>query len=154
MQNDGHLLLVDDVGGGGHVGFAVGVEYRGIYPFYGCCEHAVHLFVVVEIGYHVGRVYTGEGLVVRVFEQARRAHGDGAAHHFEEGQYVVFEAFGQGGVEKVLQDFLVGQVGEGHLVEVVALHEFVEDVGAEYNGLGHRYAHAFVIFEYGVALDE
>lgn len=53
-----------------------------------------------------------------------------------------------------MQDFFVGQVGECYLVEIVAIHKFVEDIGAEHDCLGYRYAHSIVIFEYGVALDE
>ena len=69
LQDDGHFLLVDDVAGGLHVGLRVAEEHRCIYPLDGIAEHAEHLVLVVQIGNHVRVVDSGEGLVVRVFEQ-------------------------------------------------------------------------------------
>ena len=39
LEYHGHLLLVDDVAGGVHVGLAVGIEHGGIYRLDGRAEH-------------------------------------------------------------------------------------------------------------------
>ena len=91
---------------------------------------------------------------MRVFKQARRTHGDGPSYDLEKGQYVFFEAFGQGGFEEMVEDFFVGHVREGDLIEIVALHKFIEEVGTKNHGFRNGNAYTFVIFEYGVAFDE
>jgi len=42
----------------------------------------------------------------------------------------------QAGFDEVKQDLLVGAIGQGYFVEVVFLHEFVEDIGSEHDGAG------------------
>ena len=69
LQYHRHLLLVYHVARGGHVCLGVAVEYRGIYALDGTRQHLQHGILVGEIGYHVGRVDAGEGLIVCVFEQ-------------------------------------------------------------------------------------
>ena len=50
----------------------------------------------------------------------------------------------------MLEYFFVGYVAECNLVEVVRVHKLVEDVGAEYDGLGDADGDAFFIIEVGV----
>ena len=69
LQDDGHLLLVDDIRRGGHVGLGVLVVDGGVDGLDGTGQHAQHLVLVVQIGHHVGGVDTGEGLVVGVLQQ-------------------------------------------------------------------------------------
>ena len=153
LQDDGHLLLVDDVGGGRHIGLAVGIEYRGVDGFHGIEHQPQHLLLVVESRNHVGRIDAGEGLIVRIFEQARRTHGNRFAHHVEEGQQVGLQLVGELGLEELLQNLFVGYIGERHLIEVVALHKGVEYIGTEHHGLGHRHIHPLDVVEDGVSLD-
>ena len=77
---------------------------------------------------------------MRVLEQARRAYGNGRLHRLEEREEVVDEPVGQLGTQEVAQDDLVGHVAQRKLVQVVRVHELVEEVGAEDHGLrdGHR----------------
>ena len=69
LQDDRHLLLVDDVLRGQHIGFRILVIDGGIDTLDGAGQHAQHLVLVVETGYHVGGVDAGERLVVTVFKQ-------------------------------------------------------------------------------------
>ena len=91
---------------------------------------------------------------MRVFEQRRRAHGDGRLHHVEEGEEVFDQTVGQLGLEEIAQDGGVVHVRQGHLVEVVGLHELVEHVGTEHHGLGDGYAGVVELLEFGMALHQ
>ena len=53
-----------------------------------------------------------------------------------------------------MQDGLVGGIGECHGVEVVVLHELVEDVGTQHQGLGYAYLHVGDGLEDGMLLQE
>ena len=154
LQDDGHLLLVDDVARGRHVVLAAAVEDAGVDGLDGFGEHREAFVVVVCRGYHVGAVDAGEGLVVGVLEQAAGADGDGSVHDVEEGLQVADEPHGEACVEEVGEDVLVGDVAERKLVEVVGVHELVEDVGAEHDGLGDADGDAFLFVEVGVASEQ
>ena len=69
LQDDRHLLLVDDIAGGRHIGFGVAVEHRSIDTLDGSGKHLQHLVFVVDVGNHISGIDTGKGLVMGVFEQ-------------------------------------------------------------------------------------
>ena len=69
LDDDGHLLLVDDVARGLHVGFRVLEVDRSIDALDGIRKHEEHPAAVVEIGHHISVVDTGKRLVVAVFEE-------------------------------------------------------------------------------------
>ena len=71
LQNDGHLLLVDDVRRGGHVVLRRTVEDAGIHRLDRIAEHVQPQVFVVGVGHHVRRVDAGEGLVVAVLQERR-----------------------------------------------------------------------------------
>jgi len=154
LEDDGHFLLVDDVGGGGHVVLAGAVEYACVYALDGVAEHLQAAVLVVCEGNHVGAVDACEWLVMAVFEQRRGADGNWLAYDFKEGHQVVGQSLGEARVEEVAQDFVVGDVAQGHLVEFVCVHEFVEDVGAEDDGLRNHDACVGKLVEVGVPLDD
>ena len=64
LYDHGHLLLVDDIACGCHVGLAGGIEHRGVYTLYGRFEPCESGGSVGGIWHHVGGVDTGERLVV------------------------------------------------------------------------------------------
>ena len=143
LEDDGHLLLVNDVARGLHVGFRVAEEHRGIHTFDGVGEHAQHFIFVIQIRNHVRVVDAGEGLVVRVFQQGRGADGNGRLHHVEEGEEVLHQPVGELGFQEIAEDDVIVHIAQSHLVEVVRVHELVEHVRAEH----HRFrdGHAGVL---------
>ena len=68
MQYDSHLLLVDDVARGSHVGLRVLIVDRSIDTLDGTRQHLEHGIFVVEIRNHIGGVDTSKRLVVSIFE--------------------------------------------------------------------------------------
>ena len=62
LENDRHLLLVDDVARGSHVGLGVAVVDGGIDRLDGTRQHPQHLVLVFQTGYHIGGVNAGERL--------------------------------------------------------------------------------------------
>ena len=52
------------------------------------------------------------------------------------------------------ENLLIGDVAESHLIEVVGVHELVEDVGAEHDGLWYADGDAFLLVEVGVPPQE
>ena len=91
---------------------------------------------------------------MRVLEQAGGTYRDRPVHDVEEGFHVADQSHRQSGAEEVLQDFLVGDVAERQLIEVVGVHELVEDIGAEHDGLWDADCHAFLLVEVGVASEQ
>ena len=154
LQDDSHLLLVNDVGGGHHVVFRGAVEDAGIDTLDGIGEHFEPHILVVGTRYHVGGIDASERLIVAVFEQGRGTDGHRATHHVHEGHEVIGQLFGQTTTQEVLQDFLVGQVGKSHLIESIGLHKSVEDVGAEHHCLGNLHRGILVVVEVCAPLDD
>ncbi len=154
LQDDSHLLLVDDVAGCGHIVLAGPVIDAGIHAAYGLREHGQPLVLVLGAGNHVSAVDTGEGLVMRVLEQTAAAHGYGASDHLQEGLQVAQQAHGEARAQEMGQHLLVGDVAQCHLVEVIGIHELVEDVGTEHHGLGYSHGHALHLVEVGVTLEQ
>ena len=154
LQEHGHLLLVDDVARGGHVSLAVLVEHRGVDGLDGIHQEFETLGDVVNRRNHVGRIDAGKGLVVRIFEEGRRADGNGLIDHLEIGNEVCAEALGEGGPEESGENFVIGGFGEGQRIEVALLHELVEDVRTEHNGLGELHLCPGEVVQVGMAQDD
>ena len=152
LQDDCHLFLVNHIAGSLHIRLAVLIVYRCIYPLDGITQHPVHGFLVFQIRNHIGRIDTGKRLVMRVFQQARRTDGDRRAHHIEEGQEVFHQPFRQAGTEEGIQDHLIGCITQGYLIQVVCIHELVEDVGTEHHRLRDGYRCVVKLLEFRMTL--
>ena len=57
-------------------------------------------------------------------------------------------------MQKVLQDFLVGNVGKCHFVQRIVLHELVKDVGTQHHGLGYLHRRILELIKVGATLDD
>jgi hypothetical protein len=78
-------------------------------------------------------VDAGERLVLRVLEQAGRAHRQRKPHDLEERREIAHHGVRQRRGEEPPPDLLlVGHV-DREIAQVVALEEFVEDVGADHD---------------------
>ena len=154
MQDDSHLFLVDNIARCLHVGLRVAEVDRSIYSLDGIAQHAQHLVLVVQIGNHIGVVDTGEGLVVRVFQQRGRTDGKGRLHHIEEGKEVLHQAVGQLGFEEVAQDDVIVGIGQGYLIQIVGIHKLIEHIGAEHDGLGDGDTGILKLFELRMMLHQ
>ena len=88
-----------------------------------------------------------------VLEQRTGTHGDRRLHGIEEREEVGYQRVGQLSTEEVLQDDLVRSVAEGDGIEIVLLHELVEEVGAKHDGLRYRHLGTLILVQLGVALD-
>jgi len=76
LEDDSHLLLVDDVGGGSHVVLRTAVEDRGIDCLDGIGQKFHTTLLVLDVRNHVGAIDARKVLVMRVFEQRRGTDGD------------------------------------------------------------------------------
>ena len=152
LKDDGHLLLIDDIACGSHVCFRVAIVHRGVDTLDGGGQHVEHLVLILQVGNHIGAVNTGERLVMTVLKERAGTDGDRTLRGFEEGKEVVDVTVGQLSTEEVLQDDIVGGVAQGDLVEVVLLHELVEDIGTEHHCLGYAHAGPGVLIELGMGL--
>ena len=130
LQDNGHLLLVDDIARGRHVSLGVTIVNRGINPLDGAGQHVEHLVLVVQAWYHIGGIDAGEGLVMRIFQQGTAAHGDRAISCLKEGHEIPHEAVWQLRPKEIAQYGFVVRVTQSHLVKVVAVHEGIEDIRA------------------------
>ena len=154
LQDYCHLLLVDDVAGGGHVCLGIAIEHRGIHALDGAGEHLEHLILIREIRYHIGGIDTGERLIVGILEQRTGTDGDRTLRCLEEGEEVGYQRIGQLRMEEVLQDFIIAGIAQGYRIEIVAHHELVEDIGTEHHGLRNLHGGILILVELGMALDD
>ena len=154
LQDNRHLLLVDDVAGGCHVCLGIAIEYRGIHALDGTGEHLEHLILIVEIRNHIGGIDAGERLIVGIFEQRTGTDGDRTLRCLEEGEEVGYQRIGQLRMEEVLQDFIIAGIAQGYRIEIVAHHELVEDIGTEHHGLRNLHGGILILVELGMALDD
>ena len=77
LQNHGHFFLVDDVRRGGHIGLRIAVEHRRIDALDGGFEHIEHLVFVGKPRNHISGINACKWLIMSIFEQRTRPHGDG-----------------------------------------------------------------------------
>ena len=150
LKDDGHFLLVDNVACSLHVRLAVFVVHRSIDPLDGIAQHAEHLILVVEIRNHVGRVDAGEGLVVRIFEQAGRTDGYRRLHRLEEGEEILHQTVGELGAEEGAQDGLVVSIAQGYLIKLVGVHKLVEHVSTKHHRFRYHDRGVLEFFELAV----
>ena len=95
------------------------------------------------VAQHEGFVDAGEGLVLRVFEQAGGAHGQRIAHFLEKRfQICRCRATGKSRVQKALLDFGVVVAVQREVAEIVLGQEVVEHVRGENDRGRHRDADA------------
>ena len=64
-----------------------------------------------------------------ILQQRRRAHGNWRFHSIEEGEEVGNQRIRQLRPEEVLQDFFIRRIAQRDGIEIVVLHELVEEVG-------------------------
>ena len=57
-------------------------------------------------------------------------------------------------MHEVLQDLLVGCIAQGYGIEVVLLHELIEEVGTEHHGLRDHHLRILILVEFGMTLDD
>ena len=69
LNDNSHFLLIYDIGGRGHIGFAVVEENRSIDALYSIGKHLNHNLAVFDLRYHIGRINAGKRLVVAVFKK-------------------------------------------------------------------------------------
>ena len=89
-----------------------------------------------------------------VFEQRTGADGDRRLDGIEEREEVGYQRVWQLCPHEMLQDFLVGGIAEGNAPQVVLVHELVEEVGTQHDGLGYLHGSVVELVEFGMALDD
>ena len=154
LQDNRHLLLVDDVLRGEHIGLRVLIINGSIDTLDSAGQHAEHLVFVVQIRYHIGTVDTCERLIMRILKQRRRAYGDRRLHRLEEGEEVGNQRIGQLRTEEVLQNLFIRCIAQGNGIEIVFLHELIEEIGTEHNRLGNHHLRLLVLIQFRMALDD
>ena len=137
LQNDRHFFLIDQVGSSRHIGLAIPVKDRGVDCFDGIADGTQHLVLIVDLGHHIGRVDSGEGLIMRIFQQTRRTDGDGAFHHLEKGHQIFDQPRRQTGPEEVFQNRIIIDIAQCNGIQLVRLHKLVENIGTDHHGFGN-----------------
>ena len=88
-----------------------------------------------------------------ILQQRRRAHGNRRLHSIEESEEVSYQRVGQLSSHKVLQNLLVRCITQSDGIEIILLHELVEEVGTQYHGLRNRDLCMFILVEFRMTLD-
>ena len=89
LQDDSHLLLIDQVRGSRHIRLTVLIKDRGIHRLDSVAHRTEHIVFLLDLRYHIRRIDPGERLIMRIFQQAGGTHGDRAFHHIEESHQVL-----------------------------------------------------------------
>ena len=71
-------------------------------------------------------------MLKRILQQARRAHRQRGVHLLDQGPQVAADEGRQLRADKGVSDPVVRCVGQGKGIQVVELHELLEDIGAEH----------------------
>ena len=91
---------------------------------------------------------------MRILEQRTRADGYRRLHGIKEGEEVGYQRIGQLSPHEMLQDLFVGSIAESNGIEIVLLHELIEEVGTEYDGLRNRHLSILVLVQLCMPLDD
>ena len=91
---------------------------------------------------------------MRILEQRRRAHGNRRLDGLEEGEEVGYQCIGQLCFHEVLQYLLVGRVAQGYRPQVVLVHELVEEVGTQHDGLRNLHRGILELVQFRMTLDD
>jgi len=91
---------------------------------------------------------------VAVFEQRTGAYRDGAAGGFNEGEDVALQTCRKCGAAEGIEDDGIVGIGERKLVEIIVVHEFLEEVGAEHHRLWNHHRGIVKLVEFGMMLHD
>ncbi len=138
LDDDRHLLVGDGPADGCRVGLGFGEEGGRVDEANGLDEAGeARVLLDLVVGDHLGAVDAGERVVESVLEQARGADRERGVDAGDQGPQVAHDLGRQLGLLEGVGDAVVGEIGEGQPGEIVAIHEAVEDVGREDDGLRH-----------------
>src|SRR5208337_1517282 len=145
LDKHGHLFLFQTIGRSAHVGFGMLAEGGGIDELDGLHELLqARLDAGILVGQHEGFVHAGEGLVLRVLQQAGGAHGQRIMHLLKERQQLVDEGDGQRRFEETSHDLgIIGTVNR-QIKYVVLAEEAVEDFGGQHQRCRHADTNAVI----------
>ena len=154
LQDDCHLLLVDDIARCGHISLGIAIEHRGIHTLDGTRQHLKHLILVLKIRYHIGGIDSCKRLIVGIFEKRAGTDGYRTLRRLEKGEEVGYQCVGQLCSEEMSQDFVIACIAQSYGIEIVALHECIEDIGTKDNCLRNLNRGIVVLIELRMALDD
>ena len=152
LQDDRHLLLIDQVGRGSHISLTVTIKDGSINRLDRIAQQAEHFIFIIQPGNHIGRINPGERLIMRVFQQTGRTDGYRAFHHIEECHQIIDQTGWQTGTEKVFQYRFVIRITQGDRQKFVCLHELIEDIRTDHNGLRNIRVKVLRL-QFGITLD-
>ena len=90
------------------------------------------------IAQHEGFIHTGERLVLRVFEQAGRAHGERVRDLREEHLQALLQLRGERSGQELLQNLGIVLALQGEIEQVVLRHELIERIRSQNQSGRHR----------------
>ena len=154
LQDDGHLLFGNHVAGGRDVATRGGVVHRCVHALDGLGNDPQLLVLVLGGRDHIGGIYAGKRLIVRVFQFGGGTDRQRFPDMVDEGAQGFRQVPGQGGRDEFREDFLVGKVGVDHVLQAVLQDEAVEELGRDDEGAGHEDAHTFPFVIQVVTLED
>jgi len=153
LQNNRHFLLIDYIRCCSHIRFAVGIKNRSIHSFYSVAQQPKHFISIFKKRNHIGRIYSGERLVMRIFEQTGRPNSNRTSYHLKECHKIIDQFIRQFSLQKIFQNILIRQIGQCNLIKIVCLHKLIENIGAKNHRFRNRDTHTLIIFKYRMPLD-
>ena len=154
LQDNRHLLLVDDVAGGSHIRLGITIEHGGIHALDGTSQHLKHLIFILKIRNHIGRIDTGKRLIVRILKKRTGTDGDRTLRCLEEGEEVSYQGIRQLRMQKMLQYLIIAGIAQRYRIEIVAHHKFIEDIGTEHHGFRNLHGGILILIELQMALND
>ena len=145
LDDDGHLLLRDEVLRSLDVGPRRREIDRRVDALDGFEQQAEHLVLVIDVGDHVGRVDAGERLVVGVFELRRRADGQRRADRADVALQGVAQPGRECRADELRKDLLVGEILRDDVFQSVVADEVVEVLRGDHHRPRDHDAHVLVL---------
>ena len=107
-----------------------------------------------KIRNHIGGIDAGERLIVGILEQRTGTDGDRTLRCLKEGEEVGYQGIRQLRMQEVLQYLIIAGIAQRYRIEIVAHHEFIEDIGTEHHGFRYLHGGILILIELRMALDD
>ena len=143
LQNHRHLFFFQAIGRGAHISLGVLAEGRSVDALDRLGKFVeADLQAGLLVAQHEGLVDAGEGLVLRVFEQAGGTDGERVVHFRKKCFQTFLQRDGQRGIEEALLDLVVVVTMQREVAQIVFGEELVEQIGGDDHGGRNGNPHA------------
>ena len=91
---------------------------------------------------------------MRILKKRTGTDGDRTLRCLKEGEEVGYQGIRQLRMQEVLQYLIIAGIAQRYRIEIVAHHEFIEDIGTEHHGFRYLHGGILILIELRMALND